>query len=229
MWVLGLVVFAVAGCNEVTTPAPSTTAPYTLAVSSSPAPGDPGPPLEGAELCETDTANCALSDARGRVTIQLPIGEQTSYTLEKERHASYLVPLVMPAEGVVFAFTMPTDEHMVAQFKRVMSPYPMIGTGMVGVALEPRFAGAAFELAYATGKAFYNDEEGRRSLDLTETTSFGYGGFVEVPPGEFQINLGGTAQQCDLGSRWPGDVENSVAFPIRENYVTGLTVNCLPP
>jgi hypothetical protein len=75
----------------------------------------------------------------------------------------------------------------------------------------------------------YNDEEGRRSLDLTETTSFGYGGFVEVPPGEFQINLGGTAQQCDLGSQWPGDVENSVAFPVRENYITGLTANCLPP
>ena len=43
-----------------------------------------GPPLEGVELCETDTTNCAMTDADGLASLMLPTDQEVSYTLSKE-------------------------------------------------------------------------------------------------------------------------------------------------
>jgi len=185
--------------------------------------------LEGAKLCETDTTNCELSGANGEVTIELPIGE-TSYTLEKEGYGSYVAAVVMPAEGRSHVFGMRSEEHLVAQYNRVGSQYPMVGMGRILLELTPPFAGATFELINATGKPYYYDEEGNWSPDLTETTSWGWGGFVEVSPGVFQVKLGGTAERCAPGVvGWPGDVEDSIRFPVRAGYTTTAGWFCPPP
>jgi hypothetical protein len=40
--------------------------------------------LEGVEICETDTDHCVLTNAEGRATLQVPIDQEFSFTLEKE-------------------------------------------------------------------------------------------------------------------------------------------------
>jgi len=228
MWVFALWVFPIAGCNEVTAP---TTARITLTVTAWDPEAGFEVRLEGVQLCETDsTRNCMTTEADGEATIKLPIGE-TSYTLRKKGHPSYLVPQVLSANGAEYPFQMGREEYFVDQHQNMMSDYPMIGTGTVQLGLVDPFAGATFDLMGATGRGYYDHERGRDwDPDLSATTSRGLGGFVEVPPGDdFQINLGGTANDCapDLG--WPAE-GNSVRFPVRWDHITRVSVSCaLPP
>lgn len=217
----------IAGCSEVTR---SGSAPLTLIVQGKDTEEGELVVLEGAELCDTNTGNCALSDARGWVTIILPIGEESSCTVVKEGYASYLIAYVMQASGHQGGrFEMATHRLMVARHEGAGAPYPMIGTGTIMVGLSEPFAGATLDLVDATGTIFYWDEAGNWNPDLTETTSVGWGGFVQTPPGRFQVELGGTAENCVPAWAWPGD-ENTFWFPVRENHVSVVTVTCpLPP
>ena len=228
--IFALLVFP--GCTEVTAP---TTAPLTLFVTSVDVPLGEQVALGGAQLCQTDTANCAPSRPDGQASIKLPIGEETSVTLEKDEHASYLVPVLIPsAEGVNNPFEMFTDEHMVVQFDRVMSDYPMRGTGAILIVLSPSFEGATFRLVNATSEPFYTDEEGLWSTTLTETRKGRLrqvnGGFVNVTPGdEYWVQFGGEAKNCSTSWGWPGDDQNRFKVPVREGYMSNLRVVCPRP
>jgi len=201
-----------------------------LVVASQDVEQGPRTPLEDAEVCEVGTSNCVFTDATGNAVLRLPANLETSYTVEKAGHGPFLIGEVIPEGGQQYNLTMATLGHLADQFDRVMSPYPMRDTGTVILQVDPAFGGATFELDDATGKPFYHDEEGRRDPNLTETTSYGFGGFVEVSPGEeFQVNLGGTANDCVPLIGWPGNDENSVRFPIREGYVTVVTMSCPLP
>ena len=49
-----------------------------------------GPLLERVRPCETDTANCATTDADGMASIALPADQQVSYALEKDGYTPHL-------------------------------------------------------------------------------------------------------------------------------------------
>jgi hypothetical protein len=225
--IFALQALPIVGCTEVTDP---TTAPLILNVLSMNEPLVWGGPIEGAQLCQTETANCDRTSPTGRARIELPIGEETSFTLVADGHQSSLVPVVMPASGMQDDFPVRTDKYMEAQLERVMADYPMTDTGAVRVYVFPTFAGATFELEEPVGTAFYADDQGWWNLDRTETTNVGLGGFVDVPPGdEYEIRVGGTAKDCTAWWGWPGDDGNSVTFPIRENYLTYVSLLCPRP
>jgi hypothetical protein len=230
-WLLtAIALLVLPGCNEVTA---ATTGPLILSITSVDEPLGERVPLEGALLCETDTSNCARSRADGQARIELPIGEETSITLEKDGYPSYLVPVLI-SERFDNPFEMYSDQHMVVQFDRVMSDYPMRGTGTILIVLVPNSEGATFELVNATGERFYTDEGGLWSLDLTETREGRYrqdsGGFVNVTPGdEYWVRFGGSAQNCTTSWGWPGDDQNRFRVPVREGYVSNLRVVCPQP
>jgi len=225
--VLALLVFPIVGCNEVVEEPP--TVPVSFSVRWYPAPGEDPAPLEGVQICETDATNCVVTDANGAATLQLPVGgPEFSYTVEKEEYAKYLIGDINP-RGFSQTIVMVTDDEMAEQHERVMSVYPMRGTGTVLLEILPPLPGATFDLMGATGMPFYLDEEGNWSRDLTATSSWGWGGFTDVSPGEFQVNLGGIAG-CALpgGIGWFGDVKSSVRFPVQEGYTTLAAMRCLP-
>jgi len=230
LWFSALWVFPVVGCNEVTTP--PDTAPLTVSVSTW-LPQQSvfeGPALEGVEVCETDTTHCVVTNANGGATLWLLVGKEISYTLKKEGYASMLHADVIPPDGVTARIGLSTHQSWADAYERVMSPYPMVGTGAIGFFIRPSgFAGATFDLVEATGKGFYVDEEGNWNPDLTETASNGVGGFLEVARGEFQIEVGGTAQGCVPDWGWPSDTKNSVRFPVQAGYVTVARVTCAVP
>jgi hypothetical protein len=231
-------VLLVVGCNDV---AGSTTATLDMTILDT-RQGQPlgeGPPLEGVELCQAETRNCDLSDSLGRVSIQVPMNEEISYTLEKEEYASYLLADVSGGElnTLYQVFNLPNARERARQYEpeRLDSPYPMRFTGTIVVETIPPLAGVTFALVGATGKAFYVDEEDNWRLDLTATTcggsSRGRGGFVEVTPGEYQVELGGTAEGCVRQTwGWPGDRDNSVRLPVQENHTSYVVMTCgVPP
>jgi hypothetical protein len=182
-------------------------------------------PVEGLQLCETDTANCMTTDANGNAAIELPVNREVSYTMEKEGFIKHLRADVLAGDEYR-PITMSTDAQSASQYELVMSPYPMEGTGTIFVqAFSDELgvlpiAGATFELIGAAGKAYYTtDEEGNWSLDLTATTSRGVGGFVEVSPGEHELRISGTVENCQVLRGWPSDSENTMRFPVREGYL----------
>jgi hypothetical protein len=166
-----------------------------------------------------------MTDADGNAAIELPVNREVSYTMEKEGFVKHLRADVLAGDEYR-PLTMSTDAQIAAQYERVMSPYPMEGTGTI---LAQSFrdvlgvlpiAGPTFELVGAAGKAYYADEEGNWSLDLTATTSAGVGGFVEVSPGEHELRISGTVGNCQVLRGWPSDSENTMRFPVREGYLT---------
>jgi len=219
-----LLALAIVGCSQVS----RETAPLSLSVKGFDEQTGSQVPLVDVRLCETGTANCVMTNASGEATLHLPADTETSYTLEKERWASYLVGEVIPANGEEYGFEMGAEQFFVDQHERVMSPYPMRGTGTI--TLWSGFAGATFELFGATGTAYYVHEQGDWRLDLTTTTSRGEGGFTEVGPGDFQVSLGGTAERCVPNQGWPGDDANSIRLPVLEGHISVASVTCpLPP
>jgi hypothetical protein len=222
--VFALGVVALVGCQEVVR-----TAPLRVEVRGPGLQGEPVTPLQGLELCQTGTTNCVLSDANGQIIIDLPIDQESSCTLEKEGYERFLVPVFLSAMGGQGGFTLGTVQSSSDVYDRLMSPYPPKSTGSIGLGVEPRVAGVMFQLLNGTGKAYYSSDEGW-SLDLTETTSRGTGGFLEVSPGTFEVVYSGTPESCRLLTwAWPSDLENGVRFPVRAGYTTWAELACSTP
>lgn len=192
----------------------------------------PTAPLEGVEICETDTDNCVLTDAEGSATLQVPRDEQFSMTFEKEGYQSELVAFLLSEEPPVFINGLGTVERMEFLHGLVGSPYPMEGTGDILVAWAGALPGATFVLVEpATGKSFYYNEEGNWDADLTATTTYPLGpkgGFTEVSPGEAGVvafGVGGTASACVRLNGWPGGF-GSTKVPIRAGYLSEVILTC---
>jgi hypothetical protein len=191
---------------------------------------DVGTPLPGVTVCENGTPNCDLSDSTGRAELQLCVDQETSYTVEKDGYGSQLRADVLTAAGESVSPWMRVDADLKTRYDSVVSPYPELGTGTVYVIVEALGGGAregaTLKLIDATGKAFYLDENGNWVLGLTATTSVGQGGFVEVSPGEVQVEIGGTASNCLVEYAWPSDSANTIRLPVREGFMTVAVVSC---
>jgi hypothetical protein len=223
VWLVGSVVLANAGCIEVYNP------PAVLDLVIEDAAGQ----LEGVQVCEGDTGhNCAVSDANGRVTLEVPVGQEILYTLQKDGYDSFLFADVVPESGFSSVWYLNTNAEAAESYEGFMSPYPRGGTGQIQIFLSPGFAGATFDLVDATGNRFYEAtpyEYPYVDPDLEATTAGGAGAFVEVAPGTFQIDFGGTAEDCVPGTAWPGNKPNSVRVPVRGDHNSIVFVNCPLP
>ncbi len=181
-------------------------------------------PLEGVEVCEADSTNCVISDANGSALLPLPIDEEVALTVEKEGHVSLLGSEIVPSNGSYTSFAPATDALYELRHEQVMSPYPMEGTGTIAMNLLGSVEQATFELRGTSAKSFYYGGEGW-DPDATHTRGGAGGGFVEVPPGEYQIEIVG-AESCIVVRGWPGDSDTSIRLPVRAGYVSTARINC---
>jgi hypothetical protein len=96
-----------------------------------------GPPLEGVELCETDTTNCATTDVDGLASIMLPANQEVSLTLEKEGYVPYLIPGIAAADAVITTpFPMLSDQLGEDLSDIMTTPYPWTG-GVIALTAFP--------------------------------------------------------------------------------------------
>lgn len=194
-----------------------------------------GPALEGVRLCQTDTTNCAMTDADGAASIVVPANQEISYTLEKEGYMPYLAADV--TDDTLFEPSGPWamyDEELTNDFYDALgigSPTGgIIGLRAVAGSLVNGIAGVTFELVGETAMPFYNAEGSwAPSFDLTATTSIGQGGFAEQPTDEYQVEYGGTAANCTPQMAWPGDGPDQIKVPVKAGYLTFSTMDCDEP
>jgi hypothetical protein len=120
-------------------------------------------------------------------------------------------------------------DQQIADFAEAnMIPYPLTG-GVTSHHMNPlRTAGVTYDLVDATGLEYYLDDDAERTLrfDLTATTSDGFGGSWEVPPGDHQVEFGGVATNCAVALAWPGDAPNRVKVPVKVGFFTLASMNC---
>ncbi|MGB5696733.1 MAG: hypothetical protein WBM46_13830 [Polyangiales bacterium] len=186
-------------------------------------------PLEGVEICIDDSTDCAMTDAAGGATLDVPVDQELSATFVKEGFAPYLIPAVISEQPEVFTLGMASLERWEFLHDLLTSPFPLDGTGDIIVVSDPGFAGATLDLSGVTGNLFYYGEDGNWAPGLTATTSYGWGGFTEASPGEAQVELGGTATNCEATTGWPGDVANSFRTPVRAGFFSEIVVSCDTP
>ncbi len=188
-----------------------------------------GPALVGVEVCETDTTHCETTNADGRAVLELPSNQVSSYTLSKEGYMTRLHAVVTDETFTNEPFTffpLFRDQIMEDLANDLQIPYPFEG-GLVTLQATPfGTAGVTHELLSETATAYYIDEGGIPTLGLTETTSSGQGGFLEVTAGEHQVEFGGTVTNCTARIGWPGDAANRVKFPVRVGHMTFARAVC---
>ena len=177
-------------------------------------------------VCVLDTGNCAVTNSSGNATLEVFAEQETAYTMEEGGLAPHIY-MHVPRVGVPLGVGNSTVARMEENFGLVDSPYPMRGTGAIWVSGSPE--GATLTLLNGTGKPFYTEDNERQSWnpDLTAATSPRLGGgFVEVVPGDYQVEVSGTSESCVPARGWPGDSVNTVRMPVREGYLSSARVEC---
>ncbi len=181
-------------------------------------------PLPGAEVCETDTDNCLITDEEGRVIIDLPSDTEVSYTITKEGFGSYLISDVNDGR-LDHRFIMYSDEELARQAPLMGTTYPWTNTGimLLRVYSEP---GVVFDLIGQANEPFYFSDGDTPSTELDATTADGRGGFTDLAEGEYQVEFVDPQVLCRPFTAWPGDMDNRVKVPVKPGYISWASMAC---
>jgi hypothetical protein len=198
--------------------------------------------IEGVELCEADTDNCAMSNELGTAVIEVPYNQEIAFTAEKEGYGKWITADVTNDDAErITSRRLYTDAQLEEVSQQLGIPYPWTD-GVVGLVRFPAVAegGVTFApigpTASEVGDEFYYDgETDAYSVDLTATSAYdglgyllplGDGGFAEVIPGEQVFELGGTGGDCPVSWGWPGDTPSQMRLPVKAGYRTYGGWNC---
>jgi hypothetical protein len=184
-----------------------------------------GSAFEGVELCETDTTTCATTDADGAATIMVSANQEISYTVSKDGYGPWFIADVTDETLRTTFWPMLSDAMLADDAESLGIPYPYTGGGFA-LQVVPSMAGVTFDPLDETGVQYYVNEAGINTLGLTATTSEGRGAVLELSPGEYQVEFGGTATKCTPGIAWPGDAANRIKVPVRVGHISYGSVNC---
>jgi hypothetical protein len=187
-----------------------------------------GPPLEGVEVCEADTTNCATTDASGVAQIMVPANQEITYTISKDGFAPYAIGDVSEPPSIGSTWPMISDALMMAEGERVGFTWPT-DDGLLPLAAFPLQAGVTWAIDDETTTVYYMDEACLAQTDLTATTSNGRGGFYDVSAGVREIDFGGAASNCTPAIAWPGNAANQIRVPVRAGHFAYGSMNCDAP
>lgn len=192
-------------------------------------------PLEGVEVCELGTENCAATDATGFVTMTLPANGEITLTVLKDGYTPTLSPQLTAEADIDGVRTALLDDQTVSLLAGVLqTPYPLVG-GVIAISAltEPIRAddnGIAGITFTSEGKSpYYLNESGFPTYEIDATTEpDGAGGFVGLEPGTYQVAVGGTASNCNVVSAWPGTSDGSIRVPVADGFFTQAFITCDP-
>lgn len=206
-------------------------------------PGGPARPIEGVDMCEWGTDNCATTDAQGRAVLELPRNQEVIVTQNKAGYAPYAIAGISDTLAAsVAAGSFFTNEQLSEIATQLGIEYPWKdGVGVVALAtFPPILGGVTFtHVGPGNGVAFYFDSSTQEYSTAIEATTaqigvgdfpLGEGGFAELSPGEHQFEFGGAATNCVPG-RWgfPGDAPGRIRLPVIEGHITWASMPCEGP
>jgi hypothetical protein len=186
-----------------------------------------GPPLEGVELCEADTTNCATTNAAGLAEIMVLANQEVTFTVSKDGFVPYVIGDVSRSD-ITSTWPMISDSMMAAEGERVGFAWPS-DDGLVALAVLPFQAGVTWDVDDETTTVYYMDEDGVAQTDLTATTSAGSGGFYDASVGVREVEFGGTAIDCTTAIGWPGNAANHIRVPARAGHISYGSMDCDAP
>ncbi|MEM9728264.1 MAG: hypothetical protein AAF997_06750 [Myxococcota bacterium] len=197
-------------------------------------PTPPYPPVEGATVCLLGTEDCGVTDADGQAELQVPGESEISLTVTKEDYQAGLA--VMTTEDGPLTREMTTLTLALTETLGVLldTPVPPVGTGALSISAinTPTIdgmggvPGITFTITSGDGKRFYFDGS-LPSLDASETSlPIGSGGYVELSPGEYDVEVGGNVDGCEIWSGWEGSSDNVLRTPIELGHITYLYLLC---
>ena len=209
-----------AGCGDSSV----STDPVSVGVTEYVSLSDLQGPLPGAEVCETDTNNCVMTDAEGLATINLPSDTDVSYTITKEGFGSYLISDLNNGR-LEHRFVMYGDEELARLAPLMGTTYPWTDTGIIilRVYSEP---GVVFDLVGQANEPFYFADGDTPSTELDGTTDDGRGGFTDVAEGEYQVEFIDSQVACRPFTAWPGDMDNRVRVPVKAGFISYSSMSC---
>lgn len=209
-----------AGCGD----SGVSTDPVSVGVSEYVTLSDLQGPLPDAEVCETDTDNCVMTDAEGMATIELPSDSEVSYTITKEGFGSYLISDFNDGR-LEHRFVMYGDEELARLAPLMGTAYPWTDAGVIllRVYSEP---GVVFDLVGQAKEPFYFVNGDTPSTELDATTSDGRGGFTDVAEGEYEVEFVDPAVLCRSFTAWPGELDNRVTVPVKAGFISWASMSC---
>lgn len=181
-------------------------------------------PLPGAEVCETDTDNCTMTDEEGMATIDLLADAEVSYTIAKEGFASYLLSDVNTGQLEHWTWMFP-EEEVTRLAALIGTTFPGTGDGLIIIRAftDP---GVMFDLVGESNEPFYFLDGGTPSRDIDATTEDKRGGFTDVAPGDYQIDVIGAPGPCQPFVVWPGDEDDRFKVPVKADHISWVSVTC---
>lgn len=181
-------------------------------------------PMPDAEVCENDTDNCVMTDEEGMASIVLPSDTEVSYTITKEGFASYLWSDVNTG-GLEHWTWMFSEEEVTRLAGLVGATFPGTGDGLIVIRAftDP---GVMFDLVGEPNEPFYFVNGDTPSREIDATTEDRRGGFTDVAPGEYQIDVIGAPGPCKPFVVWPGDQDDRVKVPVKANHISWVSVTC---
>ncbi len=198
----------------------------------------PTDPIEGAEVCQDGTDNCAMTDVDGEATLQIPGNLEFAYAVTPP---SDFFPLLspqvsdsnIPLSPTHTVFGVSNLELLAALLETEWPPT----TGLLGLGAwnnpfpdQVGIPGVSLELIEGTGVSYYFNESDVPDKTLTETTDSGLGGFIEASEGTLEVGV--TFAGANLCERpynaWPGAEANQFRFPSRAGFLTAVAIWCGP-
>ncbi len=197
-------------------------------------PGEAAMGVPNAEVCVLDTEDCTTTNADGLAVVVLPADAETGVTITADGFNPTVLAQTTNADFLPDQTTTMLTETVAGALSLVLDiDYPPVGTGVIGLTslFSPPggagggIPGATYELTEGTGTRYYIFENGFPTYELTATSSFGGGGFVEVAPGVVEIDIGG-AGDCGTSQAWPGTTATSIRLPVQDGAITFGFVFC---
>lgn len=192
-------------------------------------------PFEGVQVCQLDTDYCVVSDALGRVALELPANIETGYTAEKDGYGSFLTTFTTDDR---FPGSSGEPMYTLEQLEAIAEPLGVPWTsGAIVTVTTPPIVGMTASLVGGTGTPFYLNAVGEYTSELDASPvsewwphPFGMVGFAGLGDGEQVVEFGGAASSCGPSRwGWPSDAPNRVRVLVRTGYISAAGVNCDGP
>lgn len=158
-------------------------------------PFDDPDPLEGAEVClsEPVECGCATTNESGFARIDVPSGEEILVTISKDMRMTNIVQRVVATEDISVDVRITRRSDFEAVGDLIMDPIDP-SMGHVGIGLLPpsggSAAGAQVTLHSSDGDAepqpvYFDNLVPKTDRDSTDDSGLAF--FVNVPPGEYEV------------------------------------------
>lgn len=201
-------------------------------------PGQEQAPVSGAEVCVLGTDDCDTSDGTGQVFLPIPANAESAVTITADGFNPTVSPQIAEEVDLVGREATVISTTTARALATVLDlEYPLTDTGVIAITVltdpvddpDNGIPGITFTLTEPAGRRYYLDENGIPQTEIDATTApLGTGGFIEVSTGTYEIELGGTASNCEPLAGWVGSVANSVRVPVEAGFFTDTYVVCDP-